>query len=55
MNIEKLKKTVEKEDIKEFCNIFLELERDEILKLSEKEYDEVMELCGKLKGIEKLM
>jgi len=54
MNIEKLKKIVEKEDIKEFCEFFLELERGEILKLSKKEYDEVMELCSKLKGNERL-
>jgi len=54
MDIEKLKKIVEKEDIKEFCDFFLELEREEILKLSGKEYDEVMELCSKLKGNERL-
>jgi hypothetical protein len=47
MDIEKLKKIVEKEDIKEFCDFSLELEREEILKLSGGEYDEVMELCSK--------
>jgi tetratricopeptide (TPR) repeat protein len=54
MDIEKLKKIVEKEDIKQFCDFFLELERGEILKLSGEEYDEVMELCSKLKGNEQL-
>jgi hypothetical protein len=54
MDIEKLKKIVEKEDIKEFCDFSLELEREEILKLSGGEYDEVMELCSKLKGNERL-
>jgi hypothetical protein len=55
MNIEKLKKIVEKEDIKEFCESFLGLEREEILKLSKKGYEEVMELCSKLKGNERLV
>jgi len=54
MDVEKLKKIVEKEAIKEFCDFFLELEREEILKLSGKEYGEVMELCSKLKGNERL-
>ena len=55
MNKEKLKMIVEKEDAREFSNFLLELKREEILKLSGKEYDEILKLCGKLKGNKKLL
>ena len=44
MDIQKLQKNVEKEDKKEFCVFLMDLEKDEILKLSDNEYAKLMKL-----------
>ncbi|ODS36516.1 MAG: hypothetical protein A7316_09955 [Candidatus Altiarchaeales archaeon WOR_SM1_86-2] len=45
--LKELKRIVDKEDISEFCEFLMDMERDEILKLSDGQYDEVMRLIKK--------